>query len=164
MEQQEKLREEKTEKKGMIATPSLTQNIQKQQFHSLTIMLCDSQIMSKKQMSQPPPALKQPSANHSRNSEVSDEHTTTDSVIHNESVGVSQSLSELNEVIRLPVSWSCQVSDEIRYYEVYNVPCSCKQPLVVSHCLTIHSVWSWSLFVFNRSVDVHKCCVLKSIP
>lgn len=53
-------------------------------------MLCGLQIMSKKQMSQPPPTQEQPSANHSRNSQVSGKHTrsTTDSVIQNESVGV----------------------------------------------------------------------------
>ena len=73
-------------------------------------------------------------------------------------------LHELNQLIRLPVSWSSQVGDDIRYYKVYSVPCTSRQPLVISHCLTVHSNRSWSLFVVNQPVNAQMCGALKSIP
>ena len=73
-------------------------------------------------------------------------------------------LHELNQLIRLPASWSSQVGDDIRYYKVYSVPCTSRQPLVISHCLTVHNNRSWSLFVFNQPVNAQTCNALKSIP
>ena len=70
----------------------------------------------------------------------------------------------MNELVQLPDSWSSQVSNELRYYKVHDIPCTSKQPLVISHCLTVCSDRLWSLFVYNQPVNVEKCSALKSMP
>ena len=48
--------------------------------------------------------------------------------------------------------------------KVSTVPTVSTQPIVITHCLTVHEDLSWSLYVHNRQVQPQICPALQSVP
>ncbi len=64
-------------------------------------------------------------------------------------------------------SWMIQKGNpdiKLQIYKVTSTPSTSKQPLVVTHCLTISDDLSWSLFVHNQELTSVKCPLLFGIP
>ena len=76
-------------------------------------------------------------------------------------------LEDIQRSLSLPESWVEQSPKPlscVRVCKLYSEESSSKQPLIITHCLTIHSDLTWSLFVHNREVQQSLCPSLVSVP
>ena len=76
-------------------------------------------------------------------------------------------LSSIKEQLCLPFAWKENVSDAT--LDIYKVARDrgaqcCKQPVNVSHCLTIHNDLTWTLYVHGSVVNVKVCKALADFP
>ena len=80
----------------------------------------------------------------------------------------ASSLQDLHNLLVLPNnSWCDQTSFPLTAIKLCKISCqpTCsKQPLVVTHCLTVNDSLHWSLFVHDHEVKQGSCAALASIP
>ena len=80
----------------------------------------------------------------------------------------ASSLQDLHNLLALPNnSWCDQTSFPLTAIKLCKISCqpTCsKQPLVVTHCLTVNDSLHWSLFVHDHEVKQGSCAALASIP
>jgi hypothetical protein len=53
---------------------------------------------------------------------------------------------------------------EIVLCKIVKVPLSNRQPVLITHCLTIHANLKWTIYVNNRLLSQHICTALSSVP
>ena len=67
----------------------------------------------------------------------------------------------------LPAGWTDQTRtpplDTIQLCKVLRAPCTCTQPVVVTHCLTINSDHTWQVNVHGHSVTLTPQSPLSSV-
>ena len=77
-------------------------------------------------------------------------------------------LQDLHRCLKLPNRyWSDQSPQpllSIKLCKLLSLDSTSKQPLVITHCVTVNSDLQWSLFVHNRQVTPSTCGALKSLP
>ena len=67
--------------------------------------------------------------------------------------------------LTLPPSWNCQTPTEtcVRFYKLLCIPSTSKQPVKISHTITVNSDLTWNVFVHNHEVK-SDCSALQTIP
>ena len=86
---------------------------------------------------------------------------------HEISSNLSDSLEAIQKGMSLPCHWVRQFVTPFNKLHVCKLNCtpsSSKQPLAVTHCLTIQSDLTWSLFVHNQPVTPENCPLVANIP
>lgn len=77
-------------------------------------------------------------------------------------------IQSLHQSLTLPGdTWmdvSTQPLTSICLCKVSDIPSGSKQPIVITHCLTVNGDLTWSLYVHNHHLNQQNCTALQSIP
>ena len=76
-------------------------------------------------------------------------------------------LKDFHGCLKIPSTW-CDQSPvsltSIELCKISSAPSSSEQPLILTHCVTVHDGFTWSVYVHNRLVDHRRCSALCEIP
>ena len=109
---------------------------------------------------------------------LNDSHENTDTSLDSETISSTPQIEpnvhlsdllrnpQLRQTLKLPQGWSNATEDSVcmKLCRISSAATTSRQPVVITHCLTVKSDLKWLLYVHNNKLTPETCQSLKQFP